>query len=82
MSEPFDYPRIHKWDELLCNQIADEATELVCDHYGVDEVTDLTEQQIEEIQTFIDNNEEWYSYLMSGFRSVINWWESENDYSS
>jgi hypothetical protein len=77
----FDVPKIHKWAENIENTLTEWAEEQIQEHYGVDEMSELTEDQINEIQEFVDNAEDmWYDWVCIGFRNVINWWETENEY--
>lgn len=75
----FDVPKIHKWAENIENTLTEWAHEQIQEHYGIDEMEELTEEQIGEIQEFVDNAEDtWYDWVCIGFRNVISWWENEN----
>lgn len=74
----FDVPKIHKWAENIENTLTEWAEESIQEHYGVDEMSELNEDQIAEIQAFVDEAEDaWYDWACIGFRNVINWWENE-----
>ena len=78
MSE-FDVPKIHKWADNIENTLTEWAEESISEHYGIDHMEDLTEDQISEIQAFVDNAEDsWYDWVCIGFRNVISWWENEH----
>lgn len=72
----FDWPRIHKWEERIESDVTDSVYEYVMEHYGVDEITELTEEQIKEVENFRDELNE-YSPMQWGFSNLINHWESE-----
>lgn len=68
--------RLSKWMDNLENSLTEEAENIIFDYYGVAEVIELTEEQISEIQEFVDENEDHYGFIMIGFRNIISWWES------
>lgn len=72
----FEWPRIHKWEERIESDVTDSVYEYVMEHYGVDEITELTEEQIKEVEDFRDELNE-YSPMQWGFSNLINHWESE-----
>jgi hypothetical protein len=73
----FEWPRIHKWEDNLYNYAREWVEEFVFEYYGVEEVIQLTEEQIQEITDFRDNELNEYSPLQAGFSDLINFWESE-----
>ena len=73
----FEWPRIHKWEDNLYNYAREWVEEFVLEHYCVEEVTDLTAEQIKEIEDFRDGELNEYSPLQAGFSDLINFWESE-----
>ena len=74
----FDVPKIHKWAENIENTLTEWAAAQIEEHYGVD-TEELNEDQIAEIQEFVDEAEDtWYDWVCSGFRNIINHWENEN----
>ena len=72
----FDWPRIHKWEENIERDITDSVWEYICEFYGVEEISELTTEQIQEVEAFRDELNE-YSLMQWGFSNVINHWESE-----
>jgi len=73
----YDWPKIHKAEENIEMQVTDWVYEHVLEHFGVEEVTDLTKENILEVQAFWDSLHE--SNCMSiGYSSLINHWECEN----
>jgi hypothetical protein len=73
----FEWGRIHKWEENYERDITDDVRTQICEHYGVEEVTELTEEQINEVQVFRDELNE-YSVMQWGFSNIYSEWEMEN----
>ena len=68
----FEWNRIHKWEENYERDITDDVIEQVLDHYSVDEIWDLTEEQIIEIENFRNNDLNEYSVMQIGFSNLLN----------
>ena len=64
---------MNKVDEYFDREIEQSALDFIEEHYGVT-WDELTEEQIQEIAEFAENNE--WSVLSRGFRSVVTMWES------
>lgn len=80
MSEGWCITKPYKWMENLENSITDDIWEDIRSHFGVEEITDLGDDQIAEIQDFLDKIED-DNYLMifsMAIRNIINWWENES----
>ena len=78
MSEPFEIGRPYKYMEVLENEYTDHFYTEVLNHYGVDLITELTEQQIDEVQAEADKLEDGYtSFISMCLRNVVNSWENE-----
>ena len=73
----FEWPRMYKWEERIEEQVTDTVYEYVFEHYGVSELTELTEEQISEVEEFRDNELSEYSPFAIGFSNLINMHESE-----
>jgi len=70
----------HKWMENLENSITDDIWYDIREHFGVEEITDLGDDQIAEIQEYLSEIED-DDYLMIfqiAIRNIINWWENES----
>jgi len=72
----YDWPRIHKAEENIEHQVTEWVYDHVFEHFGVDEVTELTEEDIQEVEAFRDELNE-YSCMGIGYSNLINNWESE-----
>lgn len=73
----FEIPRVHKWEENIEREVTDGLWEYICEHYGVEEIADLTEEQINEVESYRDNDLNEYSPLQIGFSNILQNWESE-----
>lgn len=70
----FTWDKMYKWDENLEREMIDNVTEYVCEYYSVDEVEDLTQEQVNEIEKFCEEFE-WNILMAPGFRYILNLWE-------
>ena len=52
----FDWNRIHKHEEQVENDIYDRVSEQICSFYNVEDVADLTIEQMDEVRAFVDND--------------------------
>jgi len=73
----YEWPRIHKVEDNFYMEISDVVCEHVLTHYGVDEIEDLTEEQIAELEYFRVHYLSEYSVLQAGYSNLINMWESQ-----
>lgn len=74
----FEWNRIHKWEDNIESQVTDAVYEYVCEHYGVEEVTELTQEQFDEVMAFREDLNE-YSVMQWGFSNLASQWEMENE---
>ena len=72
----YDWPRVHKVEDNLMMDINELVYEHVMEHFGVDDIEDLSEEQIGEIEVFRLQLSE-YSVLQGGYSSLISMWESQ-----
>lgn len=73
----FEWHKLYKHEENIESDVTDRVFEYVCEYYKVEEITDLTEEQISEIDAFRDKLNE-FSVMQMGFSNLVNQWESEN----
>ena len=74
----FEWNRIHKWEENHERNITEDVEEFICENYGVESIEELTKDQIEELEAFRSELNE-YSVMQIGFSNVINNWEYAQD---
>ena len=72
----FEWNRIYKWEENHERNITEDVFEYVLEYYGAEEIEELTQEQINEIQAYRDELNE-YSIMQIGFSNLINQWESQ-----
>jgi hypothetical protein len=76
----FEWNRIHKSEEYLDNIISDTVFEYVCQFYNVEDILELSHDQIVEIDKFRYDILSEYSPLQRGFSDLYNRWESEQEW--
>jgi len=74
----FEWNRIHKWEENIEREVTDAVYEYVCEYYEVDDISELSEEQIAQVEGYRDHELHEFSVLQIGFSNIINNWESEN----
>ena len=74
--------RPHKMLDWLENEVTEWAFGIVQEHFGVEDPTELSEEQIQEViaewERLLESNM-GYDFLAMGFRNVVGSWENEND---
>ena len=73
----YEWPRIHKVEDNFYMEISEVVCDHVLTHYGVDEIEELTEEQIAELEDFRTNDLNEYSLLQAGYSNILNMWESQ-----
>jgi len=73
----FEWNRIHKWEENIERDVTDAVEQQIMEHYGVDDITTLTEDQMNEVMAFREELNE-YSVMQWGFSNIYSQWEMEN----
>ena len=73
--EKFEMRKPHKAEEYYENQIIEQVYEHITEFYGVDEITEITQEQINDIDNFRNNDLSEYSVMQIGFSNLINAWE-------
>jgi len=68
----FSWDRIHKWEEDYERDITNDVIEYVCEFFTVDDIFDLTQDQINEIENFCNNDISEYSVMQIGFSNLLN----------
>lgn len=73
----FEWRKMYKSEDNIEYQINDIVYDTILSHYEVDEISDLTEENIKEVQSFYDDMNE-YSVMCIGFVNLIGKWEEES----
>ena len=74
----FEWHRMHKWEENFEREATDGVEEQICEHYSVDDVLELTAEQMDEVRAFREEHVSEYSPMAWGFNNVIMRYEDEN----
>ena len=72
----FNWGRVHKHEEQIENDIFERVSEQVCSYYEVENIEDLTEEQISEVQQWALDDLGSSSVIQIGITDLINYWES------
>ena len=70
----FEWNKINKYEDNYEREITDNVYDYVRDYFDVDEIDDITEEQMDQVKTFRDEYNE-YSVMQIGFSNMINDWE-------
>ena len=73
----YEIHRVHKVEENLCREICEFVYDHVLEHFGVDAIEELTQEQIDEVDSYRSCQLGEYSVLQVGYSDVINMWESQ-----
>jgi len=74
----FEWHRMHKWEENIERDVTEGLEEQICEHYGVEDVLELTSEQMDEVRAFREEHVSEYSPMNWGFSNVIMRYEDEN----
>lgn len=69
----FEWNRIHKWEDNIEREVTDGVYEYVCEYYNIEDIEDLTQEQIDEIDKFRNQLQE-HSTMQIGFSNLISHW--------
>lgn len=75
--EKYVWHRPHKSEEYYENQICDQVWGQIMEHFGVEEIIEITPEQTKEIEDWREENLSEYSVLQVGFSNFIQQWENE-----
>ena len=75
----FTWKKIYKAEEWLEQQATEWVFDYVCEFYDVEDIEELTEEQIDEIVQYRENDLNEYSPMQLGFSNIIAQWESAQD---
>ena len=73
----FTWNRIHKWEENHERRLLEDVSEYVCEHYDIESVDELTDDQFTEIVRFAQKELSEYSVMQSGFSQLISYLENQ-----
>ena len=67
----FNWGRVHKHEEQIENDIFERVSEQVCSYYEVENIEDLTEEQISEVQQWALDDLGSSSVIQIGITDLI-----------
>lgn len=74
----FEWHRMHKWEENIERDVTEGLEEQICEHYGVEDILELSGEQMDEVRAFREEHVSEYSPMNWGFSNVIMRYEDEN----
>ena len=72
----FEWHRMHKHEEQIENDVYERVSEQILEHYGLEDLSELTEEQWIEIHKWQEENVSEYSPMNMGFSDCYNQWEN------
>ena len=66
----FEWYKIHKYEDNFEREIIESVDEYVFEYYGVEELEELTDNQVSEIETFASELNE-YSVMQIGINNLM-----------
>jgi hypothetical protein len=72
----FKWNKMYKWEENHDRAIDEDVEEYISEYYKVEDIADLTREQITEIQLFVENLNE-HSVMINGFYRLLSRWDDE-----
>ena len=79
MTDTFEVAKPYKRIQNIEREITDGLWVDISEHFGVEEISDLTEDNIDDLEAYhTELLEDRYLDLISiGIRNIIDWWENE-----
>jgi len=75
--EEYTFYKSHKVEDWISSQMYDTVFDQITEWFGVDEIGDLTEEQMNEVIHFRENVLNEYSPLQWGYSDIISQWEND-----
>ena len=76
-NEQYQFYKAHKVEDNISSEMFDLVFDHVCQWFGVEELVDITDEQMDEIIYFRENQLNEYSPLQWGYSDLIGQWENE-----
>ncbi len=75
----FDWARMYKDEEYIEREAYSCVETAICNHYDIEDIAELTEEQWVDIHAWQEENVGEYSPMNMGFSDVYNVWEMNNE---
>jgi hypothetical protein len=76
----FNWPKFYKEEQRLENIVGALVFEQVSEFYGVEDLSQLTKDQLEEVLVWADDELPPFSLLAEGFKNLRDTWEYTNEF--
>lgn len=76
----FEWYKTHKIMDWVEREMTECVEQYVCEFYGVEDTNNLTEEQIDELIAWRDEELQEYHPLQMGFSNVISAWENQEEW--
>tara|TARA_B100000242_G_C43033084_1_gene481468 strand:- start:791 stop:1030 length:240 start_codon:yes stop_codon:yes gene_type:complete len=77
MAEKFVWHRMHKDEERIEREAYDCVETAILEHYEIEDIYELTQEQWDDIHAWQEENVSEYSPMNMAFSDVYNAWEME-----
>jgi hypothetical protein len=71
----FNWPKHYKTEEWIENEISEAVFNIVTEQYGIEDVTELSKDQLNEVMQWAENHLPAFSLLKVGFTNISESWE-------
>ena len=71
----FEWPKIYKVEEWIEQQATEWVFDYVCEFYDVEDIEELTVEQIEEVSQYREYDLSAFSPMQLGFSNIIAQWQ-------
>lgn len=75
----FHWDRMYKHEENIERDITERVEEYVCEFFNVETIFDLTDSDIDQLESFVNNDLNEYSVMQVGFKNIMHDWEAGLD---
>ena len=79
MTNKFDWLKMHKDEEYIEREAYTCVETAICNHYDVEEMSTLTQEQWDDIMEWREKHVSEYSPMYGGIADVYNVWEMEQE---
>jgi len=75
----FQVYKQHKLQDQIENLAYEWAIEDVCEYYGIEEIEELNQKQVDEIFAYSESDECYEGYVGIALRTICDQWEMEQE---
>ena len=78
MTNKFEWFKMHKDEEYIEREAYSAVEHEICNQLDVEDVSNLTQEQMDQVMAWREENVNEYSPMYGAFQDVYNVWENEN----